>query len=309
MPYDKLSLCLLASTLACAASVRAVRAETVEVAACGQTVERSQIGLLTADLDCSAFPYGVQLLAGAKLDLNGHAIHGGDLTKATILGVGSDTGRGRARFTIIGPGEISGEGRPFPAVGTWACVQASDGSVRMTSGTGVIDVHGCSYGVLGSTTDASGGRARVQMDHVRLHDLVLDATAVASLKATDVEASTNGRRGLAATKRLVLRNVVASAHRGGPGVFTQGVVKGVGLSALRNAIGVEAWRGLAVTDLRADDNDYFGAIGGRTALKQASVVGNGAADLVTDSAPSLRGTVCGSSLDFGAVSWRKCTNE
>jgi len=72
----------------------------LDIAACGETVPKNTVGVLQADLDCSTHLFGVRLLRGATLDLNGHTIAGGDGTQATVLGVGSAAannriGRGR----------------------------------------------------------------------------------------------------------------------------------------------------------------------------------------------------------------------
>jgi hypothetical protein len=56
-------------SLACWSSAAAV-----DVTACGQTIGRREVGVLVADLDCSASPFGVRLLRHATLDLNGHSI-------------------------------------------------------------------------------------------------------------------------------------------------------------------------------------------------------------------------------------------
>jgi hypothetical protein len=287
----------------------ALRVDATDVTSCGQTIAALDTGILQTDLDCSGSQFGVRLLAGATLDLNGHAVRGGDVTEATVLGIGHEDGTGRARFTIVGPGEISGTGHEYPTFGTWGCIQVNDGLARVSGGTGRIDVHGCIYGVLGSAGESPNGRARVTLEHVDFHDLTFDAAAVGKLSATDVTASDNGGQGLGAERKTVVADVVANNNVRGHGVFSGGVLKGTNVSTSGNITGVEAWGTLALVNASSSGNQYFGVTGKRVKLTNSIITGNGIADIASRSLPRLVDTTCGTSMDFNSNSWGVCEND
>src|SRR5262249_52188397 len=144
---------LLVSGVVWLASGPAARA--TDITACDTTVAAGDTGVLQADLDCpNSLAFAVRLLRGSTLQLNGHSITGGTDTFATVLGVARaddeepDEG-GPGRFTIVGPGEIAGSGPdPKSFVSTRACVTLQNGRGTFTSPSGVIDIHGCNFGIV-----------------------------------------------------------------------------------------------------------------------------------------------------------------
>jgi hypothetical protein len=293
-----------------ALSGSAAPAAATDILSCGTTVAAGDTGVLQADLDCATFPFGVRLLRNATLDLNGHSIAGGDGTEATVLGVGAEDGSGRGRFIIRGPGEISGTGRlPVSVGGTFACVQVSDGRAQITGAAGTVDIHDCVYGVLGSAGEDPNGRARVTMDHVRLHDNALDGAAVGRLEASDVDASDNNGQGMGAVATVRVRNVVANNNANGHGVFSAKRLRGENVTANGNVTGVGSWGRLVLVNGHASGNAYFGVAGGAVALKDSTIVDNGLADILSGRRPRVVNTICGTSVDFNMSSWGVCNGS
>jgi len=287
------------------------RASGADITTCGDTVAAGTTGVLQADLDCSASPFGVRLLPGATLDLNGHAIAGGDSTSATVVGVGAEDGSGRGFFTILGPGEISGTSRNYNTPsGTWACVQVSDGKARIAGGAGIVDIHGCIYGILGSAGDDPNGRAKVALDNVTLHGLLFDGAAVAAVVASHVTASDNGGQGIGAARNAKLTDVVARNNIHGHGLFAGTNMRGSHISASGNYNGVEAWRTLKLLDLTSTDNAFSGAAArSRLFLVNSTVTGNGTTDILSGTPPRLVNTTCGKSLSYDSTSWHACNGS
>lgn len=180
-----------------------------DITTCGAA---GDVGVPQTDLACASEPYGVRLLPGGTLDLNGHHVHAGPQASATVLGVATAApdplGDGPGSFTIVGPGEISGEGRQNPLGGTYACVQLNDGRAVVKSDTGIVDIHGCVYGVVGSAGATPNG-GRLTIGHASLHDNVFDGIAVKNVAASNVDASNNGGQGIGATATKLV-NVTAN---------------------------------------------------------------------------------------------------
>lgn len=285
-----------------------------DVTSCGATVASGETGVLQADLDCTTGPYGVRLLPGGTLDLNGHRISVGSQADATVVGVATTAGddpigSGRGNFTIVGPGEISGVGREFAGTisGTYGCVQLNDGRARVTSATGTVDIHGCVYGIVGSAGESPNG-GRLTVDHASLHDNLFDGAAVSRLAASDVDASHNGGQGLSTTVAK-LTNVTANDNPKGHGVFGASTLKGVNVTANGNYTGAECWRTLKVVGLTAGGNALFGAAGNKVVLIDSTVENNGTADIMSRTYPRLVNTTCGTSLDGNSVTWGLCAND
>jgi hypothetical protein len=144
-----------------------------DITACSTTIAPGDTGVLQANVVCGNDFFGVRLLKGSTLRLNGHSISGGPTTFATVLGVSyvddvePDEG-GHGRFTIEGPGEIAGPGPDSMFFDTTeACVTLQDGSATITSPTGVIDIHGCNFGIVGYILEYNNSRARASMRSAR----------------------------------------------------------------------------------------------------------------------------------------------
>jgi hypothetical protein len=284
-------------------------ATATDITACGTTVAAGDTGVLQADLDCSTFPIGVLLLSNAVLDLNGHSIAGGDATMATVQGAQNADGTGKAHLRIVGPGEISGTSQNYNVPsGTQTCVQANDGHVTIGGGTGTVDIHGCIYGIKGSTGVDPNGRARVSLDHVHLHDLLWDGAAVGALVASNVDVGDNGGQGLGAAKLVKAQNVVAHNNAHGHGVFAGTSLKGVNIESTGNYSGVEAWKTLKLDGAQVTGNTFSGVAGLHVKVLNATITGNGVVDVLSATRPFLQNTTCDKSLDFNSMSWHVCAN-
>ena len=287
-----------------------------DITACGTVVAAGTRGVLQADLDCSSNQFGVIVLSHGTLDLNGHTIAGGDATEAVVVGAMLSDGTRKGNFTIQGPGSLSGTGRNYNTpVGTWACVQANDGRVRIGSMTGVVDIHGCVYGLLGSATMDSNGLAHAFLDHVSLHNNVLDGAAVGSLVASDVDASNNGGQGLGAAKIAKVTNVTTMNNVHGHGVFAGTKLKGTNVTTSGNYSGAEAWTSLEMADSTATGNTFDGVAGVQVKLSGSAVTGNGVIDILSRTLPRLFNTTCGKSSGKNntccdpSTSWGVCNGS
>jgi hypothetical protein len=301
---------------ACIVLSAAVSSQATVITTCGQTIAADDTGVLLVDLDCSSSPFGVRLLRRATLDLNGHAIAGGSTTAATVLGaaVVNDAdleNSGRGKFTIVGPGVISGVLiNPVTEIGTDACVSLGNGRGRITSATGVVEIHHCIRGVRGRLGANARNNARLEIDHAILHDNA-GGVAVRRVTASDVtvyNTVANGI-GLQAGGTMVATNV--TAHDNGIGLFATKRLRGTNIVAQNNANGVESFGSIWITNLLAIDNTYlWGVSAPRLTLFDSTVTGNANADLSSRSRPRLINTTCGTSAVLGGDgSWGVCTND
>jgi hypothetical protein len=286
------------------------RVFATDITACGATIAPGDTGVLQVDLDCSAAPLGVLVLSGGELDLNGHAIAGGDVTGATVQGAKKSDGTGRGNFRIVGPGEISGTSQIYQGTpsGTPGCVQVNDGRVKISGGTGTVDIHGCVYGILGSRGVTPNGKAHVSLDHVNLHNMLFDGAAVGALDASDVSATDNGGQGLGASKTFTAQNVVARNNLHGHGLFAGTNLKGANVEATGNYDGVEAWKTLKLSDATVTGNAFSGVAGTHVIVMDSTITGNGGVDVLSRMKPLVKNTTCGKSLDYNSMSWHVCGN-
>jgi hypothetical protein len=304
-------ICALTVVLAHAAPSRGT-----DITACGTTVAAGDTGVLQADIVCQDEYFGVRLLTGSTLQLNGHSITGTRSTFATVLGVArvddaEPEEGGRGRFTIVGPGEIAGAGPDtHSGATTRACVTLQDGRATITSPTGVIDIHGCNFGIVGYILEYNNNRARATIDHVILHDNSLEGITVRKLTASDVTAFNNGEAGVHAIATMMVANVIAHDN-GNQGVFAGSTVKGTGVTVTGNASGIECDNRVTLTNVSATDNTYsYGVRGRRVTLTDATVTGNSQVDIVALSPPRLVNTTCGTSLNNKTqTTWGVCAND
>ena len=287
-----------------------------DITTCGETVAAGDTADLQADLDCQSGFFGVRLLARSTLRLNGHSIVGGPTMFATILGVAyvddeePDEG-GRGNFTIIGPGEIAGAGPDFNFFATTnACVTLQDGRATLTSPTGVIDIHGCNFGIVGYILEYSANRARATIDHVVLHDNSQEGITVRSLTASNVTAYGNGGTGVNAIKTLVVNDVISHDNRG-HGVYAGRTVTGTNVTVTGNYNGVSSNRRVTLTYLSSTGNvGVSGVQAPRVKLTDSVVTGNNSIDILASTLPQLVNTTCGTSGAFlTATPWGVCTDD
>jgi hypothetical protein len=307
--------------LVCAAVLGQVgTTRATDIMTCGETVAAGDTGDLQADLDCgNDFRFfAVRLLAGSTLRLNGHSIVGGTNTFATVLGVAyADDAEpdeaGRGNFTIVGPGEIAGPG-PDPQfyVSTRACVTLQNGRATLTSPTGVIDIHGCNFGVVGYILEYSTNRARVTLDHVVVHDNSQEGVAVRKITASHVTAYGNHESGLTASSTLIVNDVDSHDNVQGNGLYGGRTVKGSNVTVSGNYYGVSSTGNVVLTNLSSIANTGVAGVQGRRVRLTDSVVTGNNIDILAGSAPILVDTTCGTSRIAGSstsADWGVCTND
>jgi hypothetical protein len=288
----------------------------VDITACGTTIGPRETGVLQTDLDCSTSGFAVRLLRNATLDLNGHALHGGDSTTATVVGVGRDdttdvTAAGRGVFTIVGPGEISGTTHPPLLTGTRACVLLNGGRASITSPSGIVDIHHCNYGVLGSHVERPD-QGRATLYNVAVHDAVESGVSVRSLVASHVDAYANHGIGMGASGRMSITDVTASDN--GIGFFAGKAMRGANVTVTDNHLnGVDScgFGTVVLTNLVATGNAFAGACADRLRLIDSTVTGNNSTDVYSIRFPILINTTCGSSAGVNSTStpWGVCAND
>ena len=295
------------------ASANAARA--TDIATCGATVAAGDTGVLQADLVCPNDFFGVRLLTGSTLQLNGHSIAGGVNTFATVLGVARvddqapDEG-GPGRFTIVGPGEIAGPGPdPNTFVSTQACVTLQNGRATITSLTGVIDIHGCNWGIVGYILQYNDNKAHAAIDHVILHNNSQGGIEVRNLTASQVTAYGNHDVGIHAISTAVVTDC-NSHDNGGQGVFAGRTLKGSNVTVTNNFAGAESFRTLTLTNLTATGNTERGVEARHEKLTDSTVTGSGVVDIFTATPPRLVNTTCGTSLNSTTqATWGVCAND
>jgi hypothetical protein len=288
----------------------------VDITACETTVGTRETGVLQNDLDCQTFNFAVRLLRNATLDLNGHALRGGNSTTATVVGVGRDdiadvTAAGRGVFTIVGPGEISGVTNPPLLTGTRSCVLLNGGRVSITSASGIVDIHHCSYGVLGSYAERPD-QGRATLYNVAVHDAVESGVSVRSLTASQVNAYANRGIGMGASGRMSITDVTASDN--GIGFFAGKSMRGTNVTATNNHLnGVDScgFGTVALTNLVATGNAFAGACADHLRLIDSTVTGNISTDVYSIRFPILVNTTCGSSAGVNSsfTPWGVCAND
>ena len=291
-------------------------AGAVDITTCGTTVAAGETGVLQADLDCPTSPFAVRLLRRATLDLNGHAVRGGDSTGAIVLGVSRENPAdpdkpGRGDFTIVGPGEISGTTHPPLFTGTRSCILLNAGRARITSASGIVDIHHCNVDILGSALTIPD-QGRLLMDHVAIHEAVQVGVAARTITATQVSAYDNGGIGIGAAGRLRLTD--AEAHGNQIGFFAGRSMTGNDVTVTDNSLnGVDScgFGTVSLSNLVASGNLFAGACADRLRLRDSDLTGNGNFDVYSIHVPVLTNTICGTSAGVGSTStsWGVCAND
>jgi hypothetical protein len=301
-------------------------AAALDITSCGVTVPRGEVGVLQSDLSCPTSLFGVRLLRKATLDLNGHSIAGGDSTTAVIVGVGADDGAdpigsGQGRFTIVGPGIISGLTHPPFFSGTQACVLVSDGRVDIASETGIVEMHHCVDGILGSIgADGPNGRARAVVAHTYVHDTVDAGISVGKLQAANASLSQNLGLGVSAARRLIATDVTANDN-GGIGLYAR-AMKGTNVTTQNNGNnGIDAcvysgptnpqFGRAVIANLVSTGNGVYGVCADRLRLVSSQVTANSYHDIFAVTAPHLDNTTCGTSwgMNGATAPWGVCSAD
>jgi hypothetical protein len=304
----------------------AVSAAALDITSCGVTVPSGEVGVLQSDLSCSTSTFGVRLLRHATIDLNGHSIQGGDSTTDVIVGVAADDGAdpigsGRGHFTILGPGTISGLTHPPFNTGTQACVLVSDGRVDIASNTGIVEIHHCVEGILGSIgADFPNGHARAVVAHTYVHDTFDAAISVGKLQAANTSVSQNLGFGVSADRRLIATDVTANDN-GTIDLYARSI-KGTNVTTQNNGNnGIDAcvYSGPAnprlgkavITNLVSTGNAVYGVCADRVRLLSSQVTANSYYDIFAVKKPHLDNTTCGTSWGMNAATapWGVCSAD
>jgi hypothetical protein len=291
-------------------------AAAVDITTCGTTVAAGDTGVLQADLDCPTSLFAVRLLRRATLDLNGHAVRGSDSTGAVVMGVSRENpvdtdNPGRGDFTIVGPGEISGTTHPPLPTGTRSCILLNAGHARITSASGIVDIHHCNVGILGSAFMVPD-QGRLLVDHVAIHDAVQGGVTARTITAAQVSADDNGGIGIGAAGRLRLTD--AEAHGNQIGFFAGRSMTGSDVTATDNSLnGVDScgFGSVKLSNLVATGNAFAGACADRLRLEDSTVTGNTTFDVYSIRLPVLINTTCGTSagVNSSSTSWGVCAND
>jgi len=278
---------VLVAASASTASAQAVSA--VAVTSCGQVVPAHTVGVLQDDLDCPAAAgaaFAVTLEDRAVLELDGHRLSGG----GTTVRLASDGGS--RRWTIRGPGEISGGASPAAES---ACVEMPAGLLIISD----VVVRSCASGLHGVIEP---GAALQRQSRVRATRLLVEdgvGTTPFALHAFRIDG----------------RNVTVRGNAGA-GIRAH-EVRGTDIRATDNgATGLHVEGRANVRRLVATGNGDLGVRAGRfLLLDQSTVTGNdgspGGVDIASDAKPLLRRTTCGRSARAGGdnVSFGVCVND
>jgi len=212
-------------------------ARAVDVTACGQVVAVAQVGMLTADLDCSGAASGSQAVVlqhRASLQLNGHSIKSPP--------AGASVSCAGTRCAVAGPGTLLSS-LLDPGVGIAALknvtvtgnitidsnsvgISASDGRVTVSdtflsnNGDGIIakKIKAAMLFVRDSERVGIVALKTIRGDHIEVRDSGWAGIQTSKFKITELIATTNGFAGtvvgggIFATRGGVLTDSVVSAN-------------------------------------------------------------------------------------------------
>lgn len=302
----------------------AAPAWAIDITTCGTLISAGESGVLQVDLDCAPTTApAVVVLKNGTLELNGHRLRGGP-TAPVVLGARDATGAEPGNFTIVGPGEIAGTAPdPGPFIFTGGCVDVNNGRVTVTSASGTVDVHGCINGIFGGTgTDTLGGRARVKIDHVTLHDNWRSAVVARTITAADVEAYNHATGVALSARRIRVTNVYV--HHNNVGLGAE-VIRGSDVIASDNigpdpgSAGGNAIFGsktIVLSNLVSMNNTNPGISGVRVKLVDSTVTNNGLrgphfmVDIETERRPVLIDSTClHSEVSPSGGDWDVCVDD
>jgi hypothetical protein len=202
-----------AATVAAIASLAfAPLAGAVEITECGQVVGAGDVGELRRNLSCTApfllgfGPRGVRVVKGGTLNLNGFTVRGPGSGDAGGVGIECAGGDRAVPCTVNGPGEVTGF---WGGVNCGGCLLvARDVAFRGNTNGIMIAL----AGVLEAT-------------RVVASDNVADGIVAVRVHGSDLEASRNGRHGVAPASRLDVTRLSATGN-GGAGVLQLGTARG-----------------------------------------------------------------------------------
>jgi len=172
----------------------------MDVTACGTVVPERDIAVLQADLDCGVLPVGVTLGRGARLELNGHVLSGG---QQAVL---ADFGAGHA--WVDGPGAVTGA-----EVGITTAADGVSGrgaELRLTD----VDLHDNDIGAFAD---------RLRLTRVTAERNLHGLASNFGLTGVDVVASDNTHFGVwSAAGKIKIRRLTATNNGWYGAIATQG---------------------------------------------------------------------------------------
>ena len=175
-------------------------AYAVDIISCGTVVPEHDVGVLQTDLDCGVLPVGVTLQRSARLDLNGHTLHGG------VHGVLADFARGHA--SVDGPGAVADA--DIGIITTGGSSSGNQAELRLAD----VDVHDNVIGVFAD---------RLRLTRVTAQGNQHGLTANFRVKGTDVVASDNAKFGVWSAAGAIKLKRLTATNNGWFGVMaTQG---------------------------------------------------------------------------------------
>jgi hypothetical protein len=253
--------------LGIAALLSVESAAAVDVSSCGQTLGRGAHGVLVADLACG--DTALVMENGAQLDMAGRSI--------TVSGSGPGAAircihaRCRVYSSSVAPGTLAG-----PDTFAGISIEGTPiAKLRLSN----LQLAGFYHGVQGPT-------ARVFASDVVVNGAAQVGMLAARLYLEQVAASGNGS-GLYASTSLKFTDIAANDNAG-YGLASTGKIRGTGLTASGNNLGVA---------------------GGHIRLLGATVTGNDTDIVSTDRLPRLRASHCDTSSDTwtpGGAPWGVC---
>ncbi|MGH7893057.1 MAG: hypothetical protein ACREQL_00220 [Candidatus Binatia bacterium] len=258
--------------------VLAGRAAALDVTACGQVVSSGDVGVLQADLACTAPVPGIRLETGATLDLNGHAL--------TTVGAAAVACEGRRCVVTSTPSSGALSGSPAAACLTTVA--------RTRLSIANVAVHDCGTCIDGNVANLADQGANVRATNVTVERCSGSGIVARRLRATGI----------------------AVTDAGDSGIAVEGRVQGIGLVASRNGRNGVFARSVVLRDAVVDENAGIGiASTGGMKVTTAEILNNNrlldGIDVASTRRPRFVAVICGRSAQFGTAGtpWGICAGD
>ncbi len=274
---------------------------TLPITRCGMTVPTGVRGVLAHDLDCSSFALSaIGLANGASLDLNGHSISNGP-NIVVLSGRNSDDSlcEGPCRWTIRGPGEVSGARHEPGPGGTFLndCIRGLFPGVLTISD---VSIHDC------DATAIALPAGEVRATRINVEGAPIDAETIRARHST-ITGSSLFSRGAMKLRNVLVRDSDTI------GIVAQGPLRGLRVTVTQSAEhGIEMFDRAYLSRSIVTENAGHGvAAHARLTLFSSVVVGNGGADVAAEQLPTVRQSQCGRSSDLNDPSsaFGVCAND
>lgn len=255
-----------------------VRAASIDVSACPALVPANTVGVLQADLDCTAPTSNkyVVLERGATLDLNGHSLTFHSAASALSLVYCT------SRCTVQGPGTLAAADAGYASISI-----ATNGRATIRN----VDISGMYSGVQGLNAK------------VKIEDSTIDAVqwGIATVSKADVS-------------NVTIATSIPGGYCIGATDESGSVVKGHDVMLTSCTDGVWASGRVKLSRLTAVGHASIAVYSGRSlVLKDSTVTGAGYVDVLSPRRPTLVRTTCDrSGVDTGdtvTTNWGVCAND